>query len=177
MTRSGKRYIHFRAIIEFLLRAEIGKNSTVLARGYECAVFWHRIQRALRFRTICVTQFRIFARNYTFSQSGSHMIIITCVPEACGVKLYWCIASPKKHYLLNLIYWENLQQQMWVLFTEGFCVVISYKHGCRAQKPMATYISMGSQKYVCTTGFNMDIISLTNPITYIVPGASPLISI
>ena len=136
--------VHFRAIIEFLLRAEIRKNSTVLAKllfvtsenygvasafsrwsgvdspllalaasfrscgrrlrmycvieipraifrnnargstytftrivrggkGLRTCGFRHRIQRALRFRTICVTQFRIFARKCTFSQSGSHM--------------------------------------------------------------------------------------------------------
>ena len=43
-------------------------------KGLRTCGFQHRMQRALRFQKICVTQFRIFRPKCTFSQSGSHIV-------------------------------------------------------------------------------------------------------
>ena len=55
-------------------------------KGLRTCGFRQRLQQAYRFRMICVTQFRIFARKYPFSQSGSHIwvfviIILSMLPS------------------------------------------------------------------------------------------------
>ena len=63
--------------------------------------FRRRMQQALRFRMISVTQFRIFPPSGTFSQSGSHIIaashlarpppFYTGLATACGNSPMYCV--------------------------------------------------------------------------------------